>query len=343
MKLKIKKIADFPTSTYNSVRYDPSTIFVAGSMWNRKEVLKHSSGIYSAQGVLHSISKDKIESLKTDSNMLYIVEKISNDILFLGAKTEKNAFQLFSIPEQKVIKEKNDPVGGGCYGTMFAKESHELIMNTRNGYLQIVDPYSLEVKKSEKITEPGIQLWQLYFDQAENIIYTSDYLGNLYKINKKTLRIIGKTSLSNHYRHLDNYNNHPSLWGLSGNNELLFGGDRFGGVTIFDKSSLQIVNNFRIKKNGEIVHNPKIRTPSHEVESIMSLKTLDNEHFICGSRWGNIFLCDLEGNIEKILNVPMGIQKENSPFTMEHSSLNNKLEILVTFGDGQVFSILNSN
>ncbi len=343
MNLKIKKIADFPTSTYNSTRYDPLTIYVAGSMWNRKEIIKDGSGIYSAQGVLHSIKDGRIESATTDSDMLYIVEKISADILFLGAKTEKNAFQLFSISENKVLQKRSDLIGGGCYGTMFTEESQELIMNTRKGYLQIVDPSSLTIKKSERITEPNIQLWQLYFDSAKNIIYTSDYLGNLYKISKETLKIISQESLMNHYCHLDNHSNYPSLWGLSGNDQFLFGGDRFGGITIFDKKSLQIVKSFRMRKDGDLVYDPKTKMPSQEVESIMSLKSIGNEHFIFGSRWGNVFLCDLDGNIEKILNVPMGIQKENSPFTMEYSSVENMTEILVTFGDGQVYSIINTN
>lgn len=339
MKLEINQIADFPTSTYNSTRYNQSTIFVAGSMWNRKEVKKEGSGVYSAQGILYIVTDGKMESIKTNSDMLYIVEKISADILFLGAKTQKNAFQLFSISKNKIVQKKNDLTGGGCYGTMFTAKTNELIMNTRNGYLQIVDPFSFIVKKSTKITEPGIQLWQVYFDDVNNIIYSSDYFGNLYKIDKETLRVIKKESLFNHYHHLDNHNNPPSLWGLSGNNDFLFGGDRFGGITFFDKNDLQIVKNFRIKINGEVVNDPAKGIPSNEIESIMSLKMIDEQHFIFGSRWGNVFLCDLQGSFTKILSVPMGIQKENSPFTMEHSFFNGKTEVLVTFGDGQVFSI----
>jgi hypothetical protein len=140
------------------------------------------------------------------------------------------------------------------------------------------------------------------------------------------------------YEHNDNYDNPPSLWGLSSQGNLIVGGDRFGGINIWDKE-LNLLKHFRIKKDGTVINDPLEDFPSSDMESVMSLRMLDDTHFLFGSRWGNLFLSDLDGNIEKILNVPMGIQKENSAFTMEQIPIPEGMEILVTFGDGQVYSV----
>lgn len=338
IKLKIKKLVDLQTSTYHTARYDAHTLFVAGSDWDRKNVVKPIDKGF-AKGVLFRLEDYKITSFPMDTDMLYIVEVISDDILFLGAKTEKNTFQTFSIKEGKIIKQKSDFQGGGCYGTLYIPSQKELLMNTRNGYLQTVDIETLEIKKSAKITPEGVRLWQIHYVEDKNIIYTSDYLGNLYKIEKKGLKILKKVSLFDIYKHNDNHNNPPSLWGLSYQNGKVVGGDRFGGVTIWD-SDLNMISHMRIKKDMRIITDPTSKFLSSEMESVMSAKMLNDEYFLIGTRWGNVFLINLRGEIKKIINAPMGIQKENSAFTMEKVSAPNGIEILITFGDGQIYSVI---
>lgn len=338
MQLRVTQIADLPTSTYHTARYHKNIIFVAGSDWQRKTVPKTQGHMHSAQGLLYRIDDEGIQSFSSDTDMLYIVEVLSKDTLFLGAKTHKNTFQLFSISEQKVIRQKSDEKGGGCYGTLFLTHENELLMNTRNGWLQIIDSTTLKIKESKQITKAGERLWQIHYDEANEVIYTTDYNGTLYKIKKKGLEIVKQNSLLDLYRHNDNHGNPPSLWGISLVGNILVGGDRFGGISLWDEQ-LHLMWNYRLKKDREIVYDPRYRFPSSEMESVMCLRMLDETHFLFGSRWGNVFLGDLFGKVEKVLNVPMGIQKENSAFAMERIVTAEGVEMLVTFGDGQVYSI----
>ncbi|MDR0860561.1 MAG: hypothetical protein LBO09_06390 [Candidatus Peribacteria bacterium] len=338
MKFEIKKIVDIPTSTYHTAKYGEDNFFIAGSNWNRKSVQKGNEPLFSAQGRLYHYGAGKVVSFPTDTDMLYIVEVISKDLLFLGAKTEKNTFQLFSLSQKKVIKQQSDPQGGGCYGTLYLPENQELLMATRNGFLQTVDIASLKVKKSVQITPSGVRLWGIYYDTSEGNIYTGDYLGTLYKIRKDGFTIEKKVCLYDLYKHYDNHDNPPSLWGLSYQNGKIIGGDRFGGITIWDKD-LHQQDHYRLKKDGTLILDPLQKIPSCEVESVMSLKMVDDQHFLLGSRWGNVFLGDTQRTLQKILTVPMGIQKENSAFTMERLDHNDGIEILITFGDGQVYAL----
>ena len=338
MNPQIQQICDLTSSTYHSVKYQENTFYIAGSTWNRKTVRKSGEGIHSAQGVLSCICDGNVQSFLMDSDMLYTVEILSPELLFLGAKTEKNAFQLFSLSQQKVIQQQHDTRGGGCYVSCYLPQERELLVNTRNGILHLIDSTTLFVKESMQITPLGIRLWVLDYDKNEEIIYTADYAGTLYKIQKKGLKILKKICLLDLYCSRDNHGNPPSLWGLSSGKGTTIGGDRFGGVTIFNED-LRIQNHYRLLKNGDILTDPLQKVPSSEVESIMSLKRIDDQHFLFGSRWGNVFLGDIQGNVQKILTVPMGIQKENSAFTMEYADTPNGIvEILVTFGDGQVYS-----
>lgn len=338
IKLKIKKIASLPTSTYHTTRYDQQTIFVAGSNWDRKKVQKPKKDGF-AKGVLFRIHEDEITNFPMNTDMLYIVDVVSPNFLFLGAKTKKNTFQLFSVKDKKVVKQKSDLHGGGCYGTLYINSQKELLMNTRNGYLQTVDIETLETKESVKITPKGERLWQIQYVEDQDIIYTSDYLGNLYKIQKKGFKIIKKVSLFDIYKHNDNHGNPPSLWGLSYHNGTIVGGDRFGGITLWD-ADLNLISHRRIKKDMSTVKDPSFQFPSSEMESIMSAKMINDEYFLIGSRWGNVFLLNLDGEIKKIIDVPMGIQKENSAFTMDQVLNPLGIEILITFGDGQIYSVL---
>ena len=338
IKLKIKKIAFLPTSTYHTTRYDQKTVFIAGSDWDRKKIQKPKKDGF-AKGVLFRVNDDGITTFPMNTDMLYIVEVVSQNILFLGAKTEKNTFQLFSVKDETVIKQKSDLQGGGCYGTLYVHNQKELLMNTRNGYLKNVDIETLKTKESVKITPKNERLWQIHYVEEQDIIYTSDYLGNLYKIQKQGFKIIKKVSLFDIYKHNDNHGNPPSLWGLSYHNGIIIGGDRFGGITVWD-NDLNLISHKRLKKDMSIIKNPNLQFPSSEMESIMSVKMINDKYFLIGSRWGNVFLLNLVGGIKKIIDVPMGIQKENSAFTMDKVITPSGIEIFITFGDGQIYSVL---
>ncbi len=336
-KFKIKHLVSLPSSTYHTIRYDSKTIFVGGSDWNREKIPKSQKENF-AKGVLFRICQDNVETLHLDSDMIYCVNQISNNLLFLGAKTEKNSFQIFSIKDKKIIKQKDDPKGLGCYETLFIEEKKELLMSTRNGYLQIVDVKTLSIKESTQITKTD-RLWSILFVDKKDIIFASDYAGNLYKIRKKGLKVIKKISLLDLYKHKDNHSNYPSLWGLSYFEDIIISGDRFGGITIWDED-LNMKDHLRIKKDLSTITDPKLRLDSSEVESIMSVAIIDKNNFLAGTRWGNVLLINKDKKIEKIISVPMGIQKENSAFTMNKSSTSKgDCEVLITFGDGQIYSI----
>lgn len=129
------------------------------------------------------------------------------------------------------------------------------------------------------------------------------------------------------------------MWGLSYHNGTIVGGDRFGGITIWD-ADLNLISHRRLKKDMSIIKDPSLQFLSSEMESIMSVKMINDEYFLVGSRWGNVFLLNLDGEIKKIIDVPMGIQKENSAFTMDKVLTPLGIEIFITFGDGQIYSVL---
>lgn len=338
MKLNILQITDLPTSTYHTAKYDSQHYYIAGSDRERKKIIKTKSWVHSAQWILYHINGIETLAYKMDTDMLYIVEVISPDILFLWSKIGKNTFQLFSISQKKIIKQKTDKRGNGCYGTLYSPEHNELIMNTRNGILQIVDANDLTIKDYIKLTPWGERLWQIYYDKKNDIIFTSDYLGHVYKVQKTWLHLIKQAWLSDLYNHNDNHDLPASIWWLAYHNDKVVTWDRFWWVTIRD-DDLNILSHYRLKRDGTHVTDPHQLLNSSEMESIMSLKILDEQYFLLGTRWWNVFLCDMIGNLEKILSVPMGIQKENSAFTMERVDIAGWVEVLITFWDGQVYSV----
>jgi hypothetical protein len=140
-KLKLKYKLKFPTSTYCAYE-TKDRLYVGGSLWNRRKVLYSRRLTMSAKGIVRIFKKVKGKFKKEKEvkfpNMVYPILELPNKTLFIGLKSKNKTFNLLDL-NGKILKQKDDKIGGGVYGIDYNKKRNKIVLATRKGMLEFID------------------------------------------------------------------------------------------------------------------------------------------------------------------------------------------------------------
>lgn len=308
------KTLNFRTSVYSAAEMH-GKMFVGGSDWDRRKTLYSEKVAKESKGILHIMNqKGNKENKVYLPSMIYSLIPLPENKLFLGCKSQEKTLNIVD-KNGKILLYKNDNVGRGVYQVENDKNKKELLVATREGFLEIFD-YKLKLKNKIRLSERGVRLWSVKKDFKEGNIYCGDYKGNLFVLKRNPLQLIKKIDLKNYYKEDPRLNKGfgPSLWGIELMEDYLVLGHRWGDLIFLDKKS------FRIKKRINLG------------KDISTLRKF-SDNMAIGTRQGYLYFFSLEKEeIIKTVQVKPSLQKENAVWGLDVN--NNKL--FSSFSDGKV-------
>jgi len=327
IQYKISYKTSLEGSVYTALEQSKK-LYVGGSDWDRRKVLYTKNIAKAAKGIvriLEGTSKGFNNFNKKKEiffpHMVYVITELPNKKLFIGCKSIEGSLNIINL-EGNIIKQKDDPVGKGVYDAIFNNKEKEIVVTTRSGKLELIDPTTLEIKKKLQLAKAGTRLWPVALDEKDQRIYVGDYDGNLYIVDRDrfTKKNVTTFDLKNFYtgdRRLKEGIS-PSLWGLEVTNKNIFLGSRWGDVFVLD-SDLNINKRINIG------------------EAVTCIKNLSSIEILVGSRYGKLFELNIQANkLTKIIEIKPVLQKENAIWGMEVV----KDGILVCFADGIICKIV---
>lgn len=310
MMTKIRYKLRFPTSVYAAEEIG-NTLYVGGSIWDRRKILYTKEIAKKAKGVLFILKNQQPDKVIFFSHMVYSIVNLPNKLLFVGCKDAKGAFNLVNR-KGEIIKQKDDKIGKGVYNAIYSKK--EIICTTRSGKLVSIDT-KLNIQKKLQLTKA--RLWSL--DSDNKNIYAGNYDGTLYIVDRAKFKLIGKINLKALYpgdkRLKKGFG--PSLWGLKSIANNIITGNRWGDIAIFNKK-LQLKKRISVK------------------EDISCIEQLSKQILLIGTRYGKLYALNLKtSKLSKITQIRPVLQEENAVWGMAQA----KNGVLVCFADGFVCKI----
>ncbi len=313
----IKYNLSFPTSVYSALENN-GNLYVGGSNWIRREVPYSKKIAINSNGLIYILNKKlKIIRKLYFPSMVYSIIKLNGKRLFIGCKSEKKSFNIIN-QKGDILKHKNDKNGKGVYNAVFDYKRNEIICTTRSGKIEFIDANNLKIKSKIQISSLKTRLWSLKINNKKGIIYTGDYEGNLYLINREKLKY-KKFDLKDLYykdkRLVKGFS--PSLWGLELAGNKIIIGTRWGDILLLNE-------NFKLEKRISIG------------EDISCLEKLNDKTIFVGTRYGKLLELNLNSyKTSKIIEIKPFLQKENAIWGMARS----KDGVLVCFADGNVCKV----
>ncbi|MBD3303559.1 hypothetical protein GF343_00275 [Candidatus Woesearchaeota archaeon] len=312
---RIKYRLRFPSSVYAAITAG-SRLYVGGSVWDRRKVEYSKEIAKKTKGVVYVLHKQDLEDTVFFPHMVYSLLGLPSRKIFVGCKDTARTFNLIDRTGA-ILKQKDDKIGKGCYNAVFDSRKREILVPTRSGKLEILDT-NLRIKKKLQLASAKTRLWSVDFDSSN--IYTGDYDGNLFVVDRKRFKKIGEVNLKKFYpgdkRLKKGFG--PSLWGLKITGNRIITGNRWGDIIVFNK---KLQAEHRINAG----------------EDVSCIEKLSKQILLIGTRYGKLYSFDLKtGKLRKITEIKPTLQKENAIWGMTHA----KDGVLVCWADGVICKII---
>lgn len=306
-------------SVYEAVPLDESTLLIGGTSWDRTRsaftsTTRESTGrLWRAKLGLNSTVTDLLE-LPAMVNAIIPLERT----IFVGCKRSEQAFNLLD-QEFNFIRTVDDPVGGGTYNAHLCIRTGLIVVATRNGFLQRLDPQTLTMVDWTQFKTNGSRMWSI--TQLENGHYVcGDYSGSFYVVDlglqlmhQYSVRDFLSPVLPEEQRQYD-----PSVFGLvSNHNNQLVVSMRWGQISWFeqDGSSLRLLSSLVIPE-----------------EIVQIAQSSNSGNLYIGTRSGRLLCYRGYGQPEELYYFSPSYQSDNAVWSIFCA----KGVVVAAFADGQV-------
>ena len=314
-------------SIYAGERVYGGNILIGGSIWDRRHtpftpVARESPGLVYGLREMDGIVSQLDGSFVTFPSMVNAIVPAGEATVICckhgeGTFTRRNR-------DGEVTLQRDDAMGDGVYSALYDATRSTIIATTRNGFLEFIDPDSLNPVRIIQLTDTDTRLWSLSISNSSGLVAAGDYSGRLFLLDGETdivkqtdLAALAAPEIPDEKRQYQ-----PSVFGLTVVcDETIVAGIRWGQINWLDR---------------DLMSQKSVFIP-WEISYLQAVP--NSKDLLIGTRQGKLLFLKDAGesmSVWSIYEIAPSFQTDNSIWSI---SFSDERHCLVCFADGQVVSV----